>query len=144
MRNYLNVNVDVTCFKEYKSITEIIIINMFANVNEYLNTLKEKDGKKEINKNQLLISFQKVLTDCKIKDGNYKLDYGYNALENLVLLASAIRIKENFTQLVKEYAELFESKEKLSVNICNFNYCHYKEEYINDLNKYVNVINVIK
>ena len=149
MRKYLNIVVDTMCFEGYKSIVELVTINMFTNINE--NCFKNNIinlGQED--KNNILNKFQIVINDCwNILDENIENNsYDYEStIEKLIRLSSASQIKIHFNELVKCYIKIFtdNSKEKLTVIINNIKDSKYKEKLKYQIIKYLNndLINII-
>jgi len=137
MNKSLNIIVDTTCFDDYKSMIELVIINMFAEINEKLSRGDEISRE---DKNAILIMFQVVHEDCKcIKKININEDErSYEgSIQELVNLASASGIMSHFEKLIKQYVNVFgKSGEILKITICNFEDSKYKDKLKYQLKKY--------
>ena len=149
MSKYLNISVDTTCFEGYKSILELVTINMFTIVNE--NCIKKQIVSiNQEDKNNILNKFQIVMNDCwsLLEENNENSDYDYEStLEKLTRLSSASQIKKHFYELVECYMKVFtnDSEEKLTVFINNINSSKYREKLTCQIRKYLNnnIINLI-
>jgi len=149
MKKYLNIAVDTMCFEGYKSILELVTINMFTIINE--NCFKNNNiNLSQEDKNNILNQFQIVINDCWniLEDNNENNYYDYEGtLEKLTRLSSASQIKKHFYELVESYKKIFtnDSKEKLTVSINNIKASKYKEKLSYQINKYLNndIINLI-
>lgn len=137
MNKSLNIIVDTTCFDDYKSMIELVIINMFAEINEKLS---KGDEISREDKNAILITFQVVYEDCKCikKINNNEDERSYEgSIQELVKLASASRILIHFEKLVKQYVDIFsKSGEILKITICNFEDNKHKDKLKYQLKKY--------
>jgi len=149
MSKYLNISVDTTCFEGYKSILELVTINMFTIVNE--NCIKKQIVSiNQEDKNNILNKFQIVMDDCWniLEDNNENNGYDYEGtLEKLTRLSSASQIRKHFYELVECYIKIFtnDSEERLTVIINNKNSSKYREKLICQIHKYLNndIINLI-
>ncbi|WP_338596272.1 hypothetical protein [Clostridium baratii] len=105
--------IDPSIFTVKDSIIEIILAKMF---NNFKNEIEQDDD--IIKKQNLIRCFEKVYKDLRMinREKNKFYDENEDNLEVLLDLSSAISLKENFKELVKEYLK-FMKKSKLVIPI---------------------------
>lgn len=98
-------NIDPSIMNNNDSIIEIIVGQMFK---KYKDVCKNKHSLYE---RHLVNCFEKVFSDLKLLNDDYKYSEMGDDLENLINISSAVSLHNNFRELVENYLKYIDAKE---------------------------------
>lgn len=140
--NVKNLNVDVSCFENVKSPIELITIRMYNKFET--NYKKDNTFVDRGQKNEIMLSFQKVMENCWATSNKNELEDtlgGYEGtIQRLSSLASASDLYSNFSKLSDIYIKIFDI-DNLTINFINLN-DNYKEKYKHQFYTLSNMSNI--